>query len=480
MRARSLERRIVLALVLTAPVLWLLATAVALYQTYGEVNELYDGQLVLMARQLIRNHPPLEEDYQSTDSTKEGPWQDSKPAYGQHSDSVHPWRGEVKRHKGSKWREGARRHDGDSDDFSLTQAVWNQDGTLILNDGPASAFTPGPGRQGFSLFETKQDVWRVFYLKSREGQRTVVVGQKTSMRREMAWQVVSSQLLAWLIPLPLLLLALVIAVRRGLAPLNRLAERLSKRRADDRSPILDPVPAEAEPLIQALNQLFERVTGTLERERRFTADAAHELRTPLAALRVQAEVAQLAQDPAILARALTNLGIGVERGTRLVDQLLALSRLDPMDGLKSAQPVSWHAICERVIQDMAPFASQRNTALNVVWVDEAASVLPLCGDETLLTLMLRNLLENALRYTPSGGSVTLECARGSIAVLDNGPGVEEEWLGSIRQRFFRPPGQAETGSGLGLSIVERIASLHQLRLELENRPEGGFCARLLP
>jgi two-component system sensor histidine kinase QseC len=466
--APSLQRRIVLALLVTAPVLWILATAVALYQSYGEVNELYDGQLVLMAHQLLRSNrldsgggPPALQD----DERRRA----HRAAHG----------GPGKRRLGAGWFAGMHRHDSDTDEFSLTQAMWDRDGTLLLSDGPAGTFGAKQGDRGFSQLESKGEVWRVFVLRSHDGERTVSVGQKMSMRREMAWQVVSSQLLAWLLPLPLLLLALVLAVRRGLAPLKVLADRLARRRADDRSPITDQVPAEALPLVQALNQLFERVSGTLEHERRFTADAAHELRTPLAALRVQTEVAQLAQDPAILARALVNLGIGVDRATRLIDQLLALSRLDPMDGLKDALPISWRQICERAVQDMAPLAAQRQVSLSLQWRDAPEDVLPLCGDETLLALMLRNLLENALRYTQKGGEVTLECSSSALCVLDNGPGVAVEWLDSIRQRFFRPPGQAESGSGLGLSIVERIAGLHRLRLELENRAEGGFCSRII-
>lgn len=477
MSAPSLQRRIVLALLFTAPVLWLLATGVALRQSYSEVNELYDGQLVLMAHQLLRSNR-LDAGWKVGDGLRPE-WRGQGEHGDQEGDKAarRDWH---KRHPDAKWHESIHTHDGDADEFSLTQAMWDRNGKLMLSDGAAADFGPGRDARGFAQREIKGEDWRVFFLRSHDGERTVAIGQKDSMRREMAWQVVSSQLLAWLFPLPLLLLALVLSVRRGLAPLKLLAERLGQRRPDDRQPILDPVPAEAQPLIQALNQLFERVTATLERERRFTADAAHELRTPLAALRVQTEVAQLAQEPAILARALVNLGIGVERATRLVDQLLALSRLDPMDGLKEARPVSWRVICERVMQDMQPLAAQRQTALTLIWREEPASVLPLAGDETLLTLMLRNLLENALRYTPNGGVVTLECASGSICVLDNGPGVAAEWLDSIRQRFFRPPGQAETGSGLGLSIVERIAGLHRLQLELENRAEGGFCARIRP
>jgi two-component system sensor histidine kinase QseC len=435
----SLERRIVLALLFSAPLLWLLSAGVALYQTYGEVDELYDGQLVLLTRQLLRSNQSVPH----------------MPAMGQIT----------------------AQHDDDGDDNGLAQAVWSRQGALLWSDGGGAGFAPALSAAGFHSLKVRNVKWRVYIMRSPDNARIVAVGQKQSMRGEVAWQMVSGQLMSWLVPLPLLLLALVLAVRRGLLPLKQLALRLARRRADDLTPILDRVPAEAEPLINALNTLFERVTATLERERRFTADAAHELRTPLAALRIQTEVAQLAQDPATLNHALANLGIGIERATHLIEQLLALSRLDPMEA-SSAQSVNWARVCECVCQEMAGLARQKQIAVTLVWGVEPDKALPLKGDETLLALMLRNLLENALRYTPPGGAVTLECAPGAISVLDNGPGVEAQWLDSIRQRFFRPPGQRETGSGLGLSIVERIAELHHLQLQLENRAQGGFCARL--
>ncbi|TDR76661.1 ATP-binding protein [Paludibacterium purpuratum] len=436
MKRVSLQRRLVVALLLIAPLMWLLSAGVALSQTHEEINELYDSQLQLLAHQLLTS----------------GRGQSSSPT----SDGG----------------------DGDRDDNALAQAIWHRDGRMIWADGAGADWQPPPGEGGFFTRRSHHGEWRVYALRSADGERVVAVGQRISARNSAALKVVGSQFLAWLVPLPLLLLALVLAVRRGLAPLSRLAGDLARRRSDDLSPVSQSVPAEAQPLIDALNHLFARVEQNLEHERRFTADAAHELRSPLAALRVQAEVAQLAHDPAVMKHALDNLTIGIERATRLVDQLLALSRLDPLRGLSQAQPVNWTVLCNSALNELATLAARRGSTLQIEWRAPAEQVLPLTGDATLLSLLLRNLLENALRYSPAGATVNLVCDRTCIAVEDNGPGVAPEWLDKVRQRFVRLPGQHEPGSGLGLSIVERIAALHGLRLTLANRPQGGLSASL--
>lgn len=440
MKVRSLQRRLVVTLLISAPLMWLLAASVALYQTHEEVNELYDGQLTVLAHQLLRNHPA-----------------------GATIALASP---------------GRRDDDADAPPEAMAQAVWLRDGRLGWHDGPLPALTPVPAQPGFSLRRAGRERWRVLYVRAADGSRTVAVGQRERLRNEMAWQVVASQLFAWLVPLPLLMLGLVLAVRSGLAPLNRLARGLAARPADDLRPIETAVPDEALPLVNALNALFARVTGMLERERRFTADAAHELRSPLAALRVQSEVAILAQDAETRTRALGQLGLGIERAARLIDQLLALSRLDPLQAPAQAEPVDWARLCHQALQDAGPLAARRGMRLDCDWQVPAAEVLPLSGDATLLQLMVRNLLENALRYADEGGTVRLVCTAEAIAVEDDGPGVDPQWLSRIRERFFRPPGQRQSGSGLGLSIVERIARLHRLQLELANRSPRGFCARV--
>jgi len=446
-KVRSLRLRLSLILLVVAPLVWALATVGAYFQTRHEINLLFDTQQTLFARQLL-------------------------------SSNLATRAGEVQELPKTRRLAGGGEHGGFDDD-ALSFAVFDAQGRLRFSGGDGKHFPADPAQRGFVVSAAKhQEPWRLFYLPAPDGQSTVVVGQKEGYRRELVWEVVGVQLAPWLAALPLLLLVLVWAIGRELAPLRATAHELAVRRADDASPLqVARLASEVEPMVSALNQLFARTADTLARERRFTADAAHELRSPLAALKVQAEVAQLAErDPAARQRALGNLTVGIDRATRLVEQLLALSRLDPLSGLADTQPVDWRRVADAACADVATLAEQRG--VRVERAGEAASALPLSGDETLLTLMLRNLLDNALRYGPPGGKVVLTLAPDAISVDDDGPGIAPNDLPRVRERFFRPPGQSEPGSGLGLSIVERIASLHGLTLSLANRPGGGFVASL--
>ncbi|MDN0082081.1 quorum sensing histidine kinase QseC [Crenobacter sp. SG2305] len=448
MKVRSLRLRLSLILLVVAPLVWALATVGAYFQTRHEVNQLFDTQQTLFARQLLSSNLATR-----VDELPELPKTKRLIRGGEH---------------------------GGFDDDALSFAVFDAAGRLLFYGGDGKHFPADPARRGFVVATVKhQGPWRLFYLPAPDGQRIVAVGQKEGYRRELVWEVVGVQLAPWLAALPLLLLVLVWAIGRELAPLRATAHELAVRRADDASPLqVARLASEVAPMVSALNQLFARTADTLARERRFTADAAHELRSPLAALKVQAEVAQLAEhDPAARQRALGNLTVGIDRATRLVEQLLALSRLDPLSGLADAKPVRWQRVADAACADVAPLAAQRQ--VTVERVGDASAALPLPGDETLLTLLLRNLLDNALRYGPPGGRVVLTLAPDAIHVDDNGPGIAPDDLPRVRERFFRPPGQSEPGSGLGLSIVERIASLHGLTLLLANRPGGGFVASLV-
>ncbi|RTF23133.1 two-component system sensor histidine kinase QseC, partial [Serratia marcescens] len=252
---------------------------------------------------------------------------------------------------------------------------------------------------------------------------------------------------------------------------------LRRRAPDDAAPLdARQVPTEVRPLVDALNALFARINALLVRERRFTSDAAHELRSPLAALRVQTEVVQLAGDDAPMREhALDNLTVGIDRATRLVDQLLTLSRLDSLSDLAELAPIDWNNL---VTMTLAEQDRQAHAAGVTLRYEHRGTPPPRQGETLLLSLLLRNLLDNAVRYTPQGGVVTMTLSERSLTVEDDGPGVTTEHLARLGERFYRPPGQEQTGSGLGLSIVQRIAGLHGLQISFANRPAGGFVARL--
>jgi signal transduction histidine kinase len=225
-------------------------------------------------------------------------------------------------------------------------------------------------------------------------------------------------------------------------------------------------------LIAALNALFDRLRTSLEQERRFTADAAHELRTPLAAVKTQAQVALGATGEDERSRALGNVVAGTDRATRLVEQLLVLARLDPQKVLPHGQTVDLHELARQGVAELAPAAAAKGVEVSLAAGDAA----PVAGDAVLLAVLLRNLLDNAVRYTPAGGEVEVSVRRTtggvSLAVVDNGPGIPEAERGRVFERFHRVLGSGEEGSGLGLSIVRRIADLHRASVSLDAGPGG--------
>ena len=239
------------------------------------------------------------------------------------------------------------------------------------------------------------------------------------------------------------------------------------------------VPEEVSPLVGALNDLFVRLEQAFNSERRFTADAAHELRTPLAALKIQAQVALRAGNETERQVALENVLRGVDRATRLLEQLLTLARVDPETAAASYAPVDLHDLAASAIKDVAQMAHAKHIELSL----EAAPTCLVSGDAAQLALLLRNLLDNAIRYTPEAGRVSVAIQQGlgvELQIRDSGPGIPAAERERVLQRFYRIPGSGMEGSGLGLSIVQRIVELHGARLALaDNAPGPGLLVKVI-
>jgi two-component system sensor histidine kinase QseC len=220
-------------------------------------------------------------------------------------------------------------------------------------------------------------------------------------------------------------------------------------------------PVEIEPLVAELNRLFGRIDEALERERRLTADAAHELRTPLAVLSTQAQVARRAASEAARNEALDAIVVGSERAARLIEQMLTLARLESGQGEGAVQRADLRALARAALADAAPFALGKNLDIAL----EEGAAVEVAGYPGLLQVLLRNLVDNAVRYTPRGGKVRVAVGgdgrTARLEVSDNGPGVPPQELARLGERFHRLAAPGETGSGLGLSIVLRIAELHR-------------------
>ncbi|MHB1247687.1 MAG: ATP-binding protein [Sulfuriferula sp.] len=358
------------------------------------------------------------------------------------------------------------------------------EGRLVLRSANVSAapmLEPGQGiKTGFATVQIEGIAWRVFAAYGAERDVQVYVGEQASSRASILWAVLRSTLWPMVVALPLLALAVWWAVYRGVAPMRRLGRALAERQPQALHPLaLDGMTVEMVPMVNALNGLFERIGTLLESERRFTADAAHELRTPIAAIRAQAQVALGEADDALRTHALKNTLEGCDRATRLVEQLLTLSRLEAVAAPAMAD-VDLSALTQRVVAELAPKALVKNQAL------EFETVEPCCvpGDEMLLAVLVRNLIDNAVRYSPASAqvkvSVRQQAARVVLSVEDSGPGLAEADRKRLGERFFRVPGSSESGSGLGWSIVRRIAAVHRLDLQVETSAElGGLAVRVI-
>ena len=330
-------------------------------------------------------------------------------------------------------------------------AIWDKHGTLLLADryGREIPFQTASGFHN-NRAAWQGSAWRYLYLHDEHSGRTVAVSQRLKERLSTLTNALWVQLALTFLSLPLLLWLIARGIRRGLTPLDLLAGELAARNAQSLQPVSEQVPAETLPLVQSLNALLARVAESLAREQRFTADAAHELRSPLAALKVQAEVLAMSSDEAEQQHHLGNIHESIDRANRLTEQLLTLARLDPMQALPDAQPIDWQRSAHQALQSVNLQAREKRVQLKLECACGFGQVFPPLGNEVLLQLMLRNLLDNAIRYSPPNSHVTLTLAANGLSVCDEGPGIAAEHLPRIRERFYRPPGQSQQGSGWGL------------------------------
>ena len=356
------------------------------------------------------------------------------------------------------------------------------EGRLVVRSANASERPLATLTQGFA---TVRDVdaadWRVFAARGSEADVQVYVAEQLSSRAHILRAVLRSILGPLLLALPLLALAVWWAVHAGLTPLRQLRVLIAGRQpqALERMNLPD-APTEIAPVLQALNDLFSRIDRLLVAERRFAADAAHELRTPLAAIRAQAQVAQGAgADAPGRQHALASVLLGCDRAARLVEQLLTLARLGAVP--PDLEPVDLGLLAQRVAAELAPFALARGQDLALHVPDKVACEVR--AQAVLLEVLVRNLLDNALRYSPEGAcvQVVLERTGGRVALVveDSGPGLAEADTLQLGTRFFRAPGQTQPGSGLGWSIVRRIAEVSDAQVQLaRSEALGGLAVRV--
>lgn len=442
MKKMSLRLRLIISFLIVSTCVWTAAAVISWQESRDQMDEFFDTYQLLLARQLsTADWTNLTADMQK---------------------------------KSNRLIENVD-DDGEEEDEALGFAVFNRRGEMIFNDDENGRdFIYTPEASGFvnQKIGRKKDMWRIFWLTSADKNFTIAVGQELEFRDDAALELVEETLLPWLVGLSVLLLAVIWMVSRELRPLRRIADELSERDSDNLHPLsLSGQASEILPLIKAINTQFSRIEQMLQRERGFISDSAHELRSPLTALKVQLEVAQLADDDAAARhQALQKLNQGIDRSTRLVEQLLALSRLDSAAAAANDEPLDWPALVNAAVNEQLPAAEEKKINIKTSTDGSAPTT---CGQPLLWALLLRNLLDNAVRYSPEEAQISIELKDETLSVTNSNTVVAAEYLPRLKERFFRPAGQKSTGSGLGLSIVERIAELHRCRVALTN-DDGNF------
>lgn len=457
MRIRSIRRFLLWTLL---PAVLLVSGGVATW-TYlmsaHEVEELFDAELAQTARVLagLIDREMLEQRAEALADALERarPGSDEN---GAGASAVHPY------------------------ETKLSFQLLDSSGTLLFAAPGAPGGDLGPLSPGFSWVPQDDFRWRVFTLENPREGLWIRAAQRDDIREELAGQIAVDLLLQSLLALPLLALIVPLVVAAAFRPVRKIASELNERAPANLQPVdIRATPAEIRGLVGALNRMFHRLAVAFAAERRFTADAAHELRTPVAGLLVNADNALSAPDEASRRASVRRVAAGARRVQRLVEQLLTLSRLDPEAGLGQWETVDMVAVVADQLNQIHAEAANRRIRLELA--HEGRCACP--GNATMLGVLVRNLVENALRHTPDDGSVTVAVRDAAdwveLTVADTGPGIPPELRARAVERFYRVAGQQLEGSGLGLSIVARIAEIHGATLALEDAPgQGGLLVRL--
>lgn len=430
----SIRNRLLVALLSSLTLIWLGAGSFSAWQTRAQIDKLLDANLVQSAMPLLHE---IEE------------------AYPEHAFALFRYSSNV------------------------VFQIWENGETLMLHSKDAPVERLSKTAAGFSNSAADQREWRVFGVWDETHHYLIQVGELRADRGYFSSEIIGHLLQSLALALPLFGLAVWLVVGRVLHPVARLRDEIARRDPKYLVPISAEVPREIAPLAERLNDLLDRVQFSLESERRFTGDAAHELRTPLAAVKSQIQAALGATDNGQQKRALDNALLACDRATHRVEQMLTLARLEQDAWQELSIPVNLHQLAAAAIAEVAPMAARKHIALALEGdVDVGVNI-----HAGLWAVLLRNLLDNAVRYSPEYSAVTVRTLSvdgdSEVQVCDEGPGIPPEQIANALARFHRLDTSDQSGSGLGLSIVARIADLSGANLTLEGRESGiGMRARI--
>lgn len=367
----------------------------------------------------------------------------------------------------------------DSASLAFQFQVFDESNRLMLQSSVALPPTFISAPIGLSRLEYLGKSWRVFHTVDPVNKVKVIVAEQYQFRNLLTGHVTQESVLVLLMSYPFLALLIWIIVGKSLSSLQKISEEVQQRAADHLEPMdISQAPVEIKAIIEEWNKLFERLKQGFEREKRFAADAAHELKTPLAAIRAHTHVAMNATNEEERQHALQKIKIGVDRSTHVIQQLLTLSRMG--HGLVLEQTTSVNIVrqAKEIVAELAPEVLEKNSEIELIAPENEPIIQ---GHSTAIAILIRNLVDNAIRYTPEGSYVRVIVEDHGehgvvLKVVDNGPGIPEYLRDRVFQRFFRVWGNKETGSGLGLGIVQQIAEVHQAKIILETPAEGKGLA----
>ena len=461
----SIRRRLLFTLLLTISLVSGVTLLLSYYDAHNEVQELFDAQLAQSAKVLqVLLMPKL----------LQGDPQQLQPLLRLSEDLPVVLEGEGET--------GAYGHEYER---KLAFQVWDSKKNLLLKSAsapkePLSVTGLEAHNRGYSDEYVQDSLWRVFKLWDKQERFLIQVAERYDVRDELTNDISSRLIAPAVLALPILGIMIWIGVGRGLAPVQHVADEVMRRDPHNLQPmVVGPVPAEIRPLVTELNELFEQLRHAFERERRFTDDAAHELRTPLASLKTQAQVALRATDEAQKQQALRQVISGVDRAAHLLEQMLTLARINPESNELKQEEIFLHALAADVIAHIAPAALSKKIVLELT--GDRHSVVK--AHAISLSVLIRNLVDNAVRYTPEGGKVNIDVSKQGpntvLTVTDTGPGISGELQQRVFDRFYRVMGNHTQGCGLGLAIVKQIADLFNIAVELKNNDPGpGLTAMI--
>ncbi len=455
----SIRRLMLVSLIATVSLVTIAAAAFSYRVGLQEAGELFDAKLAHSARVLM--------------SLVDGSLQDIARRESGEPLVIDVWHGDA-----SGEGEALAFSDGHAYETKLAFQVRDPKGRLLLRSQSGPERPLAPLRPGYVDREIDGQHWRSFSLRAPSG-FWYQAGEASDIRAEIAEEIAFGTLLPLLIALPLLAAMVWFIVTWSLRDLRKISDEIGERAPERMAPLrIERVPVEIERLVAAVNSLLGRLQDALARERRFTADAAHELRTPIAALKVHADNLRTARDADEAEESRQQLDRGIERIERLVAQLLILNRVEPSAAMPAPVAMDLDAIVDQQVEGLRALAEVRRIEFSV-----QTQPTHLLGDGPALESLVRNLLDNALRYTPEGGRVRVALSRADgaavLCVEDSGPGIAPEARERVFERFHREPGSGVEGSGLGLSIVREVLALHRGAIELDPSPElGGLRVRI--